>query len=53
MDIDTRKENREKSQSENLLSIIKKEISPNVYIQEIEGKSVINLRRKPTGLPAG
>lgn len=28
-------------------------ISPNVYIQEIEGKSVINLRRKPTGLPAG
>ena len=31
MDIDARKENREKSQSENLLSIIKKEISPNVY----------------------
>ena len=31
MDIDARKEKREKAQSENLLSIIRKEISPNVY----------------------
>lgn len=31
MDIDARKEKREKAQSENLLSIIWKEISPNVY----------------------
>ena len=31
MDIDARKEKREKAQSENLLSIIRKEIFPNVY----------------------
>ena len=31
MDIDARKEIREKAQSENLLSIIRKEIFPNVY----------------------
>lgn len=30
MDIDARKEKREKAQSENLLSIIRKEIFPNV-----------------------
>ena len=31
MDIDERKEEREKFQSENLLSIIRKEIYPDVY----------------------